>query len=99
MAGSAFRDEALVPGSAEALVEYAGSCRAGRARRPGVAAVTCPLHRRPAPYPDAALTALETITGCGDGLVLAGVALALRTDAHRTQKNRDRRQIREGDGS
>lgn len=46
-------------------------------------------------YPDAALTVLEAITAA-TGLVLPGVAHALRTDAHRTQTEIDR-QIREGD--
>jgi hypothetical protein len=47
------------------------------------------------PYPDAALTVLESITA-GTGLVLPGIAHGLRTEAHRTQTEIDR-QIQEGD--
>ncbi len=47
------------------------------------------------PYPDAALTVLETITAA-TGLVLPGIAHSLRTQAHRTQTEIDR-QIQEGD--
>jgi hypothetical protein len=47
------------------------------------------------PYPDAALTVLESITAA-TGLVLPTIAHALRTEAHRTQTEIDR-QIQEGD--
>ncbi|MBT3150774.1 PAC2 family protein [Streptomyces sp. CHD11] len=85
-------DEAQVPGSAEALVEYR-LMQAGHDVL-GVAAHV-PHYIARSPYPDAALTALETLTAA-TGLVLPGVAHSLRTDAHRTQTEIDR-QIREGD--
>ncbi|MBW5486174.1 PAC2 family protein [Streptomyces bambusae] len=85
-------DEAQVPGSAESLVEF----RLGEAGHDvlGVAAHV-PHYVARSPYPDAALTALEAITAA-TGLVLPGVAHALRTEAYRTQTEIDR-QIREGD--
>ncbi|GAA1590442.1 PAC2 family protein [Streptomyces globosus] len=85
-------DEAQVPGSAESLVEF----RLAQAGHDvlGVAAHV-PHYIARSPYPDAALTVLEAITAA-TGLVLPGVAHALRTEAHRTQTEIDR-QIREGD--
>ncbi|MET3987040.1 PAC2 family protein [Streptomyces sp. PvR034] len=85
-------DEAQVPGSAESLVEF----RLAQAGHDvlGVAAHV-PHYVARSSYPDAALTALEAITGA-TGLVLPTVAHALRTEAHRTQTEIDR-QIREGD--
>ncbi|MCB5183134.1 PAC2 family protein [Streptomyces antimicrobicus] len=85
-------DEAQVPGSAESLIEF----RLGQAGHDvlGVAAHV-PHYVARSPYPDAALTALEAITAA-TGLVLPGVAHALRTEAYRTQTEIDR-QIREGD--
>lgn len=91
VAGSLF-DEAQVPGSAEALVEYR-LMQAGHDVL-GVAAHV-PHYIARSPYPDAALTALEAITAA-TGLVLPGVAHSLRTDAHRTQTEIDR-QIQQGD--
>ncbi|CAM5726041.1 hypothetical protein STENM223S_08489 [Streptomyces tendae] len=85
-------DEAQVPGSAEALVEYR-LMQAGHDVL-GVAAHV-PHYIARSPYPDAALTALEAVTAA-TGLVLPGVAHSLRTDAQRTQTEIDR-QIREGD--
>ncbi|ANW22057.1 PAC2 family protein [Streptomyces clavuligerus] len=85
-------DEAQVPGSAESLVEYR-LMEAGHDVL-GVAAHV-PHYVARSAYPDAALTALEAITGA-TGLVLPGVAHALRTEAHRTQ-NEIERQIGEGD--
>ncbi|MFJ8181955.1 PAC2 family protein [Streptomyces sp. NPDC096105] len=85
-------DEAQVPGSVEALVEYR-LMQAGHDVL-GVAAHV-PHYIARSPYPDAALTALEAITAA-TGLVLPGVAHSLRTDAQRTQTEIDR-QIREGD--
>ncbi|MFC5956096.1 PAC2 family protein [Streptomyces pratens] len=85
-------EEAKVPGSVEALVEYrlmqAGHDVLG-------VAVHVPHYIARSAYPDAALTVLETITAA-TGLVLPGVAHSLRTDAHRTQTEIDR-QVREGD--
>ncbi|CAM5648111.1 PAC2 family protein OS=Streptomyces fumanus OX=67302 GN=GCM10018772_65990 PE=4 SV=1 [Streptomyces fumanus] len=85
-------EEAQVPGSAEALVEY----RLAQAGHDvlGVAAHV-PHYIARSAYPDAALTVLEAITGA-TGLVLPGVAHSLRTEAHRTQTEIDR-QIQEGD--
>ncbi|QNP62766.1 PAC2 family protein [Streptomyces genisteinicus] len=85
-------DEAQVPGSAEALVEYR-LMEAGHDVL-GVAAHV-PHYVARSAYPDAALTALEAITAA-TGLVLPGVAHALRTAAHRTQTEIER-QIGEGD--
>jgi hypothetical protein len=85
-------EEAQVPGSAESLVEYR-LMEAGHDVL-GVAAHV-PHYIARSPYPDAALTVLEAVTGA-TGLVLPGIAHALRTDAHRTQTEIDR-QIQEGD--
>jgi hypothetical protein len=85
-------DEAQVPGSAEALVEYR-LMQAGHDVL-GVAAHV-PHYVARSSYPDAALTVLETITAA-TGLVLPGVAHSLRTEAHRTQTEIER-QIGEGD--
>ncbi|MYS06593.1 PAC2 family protein [Streptomyces sp. SID6041] len=85
-------DEAQVPGSAEALVEYRLT-EAGHDTL-GVAAHV-PHYVARSPYPDAALTALEAVTAA-TGLVLPAVAHALRTEARRTQTEIDR-QIGEGD--
>jgi hypothetical protein len=85
-------EEAQVPGSAEALVEY----RLAQAGHDvlGVAAHV-PHYIARSAYPDAALTVLESITAA-TGLVLPAIAHALRTEAHRTQTEIDR-QIQEGD--
>ncbi|MFD6424496.1 PAC2 family protein [Streptomyces sp. NPDC060198] len=85
-------DEAQVPGSAAALVEY----RLAEAGHDvlGVAAHV-PHYVARSAYPDAALTSLEAITAA-TGLVLPTVAHSLRTAAHRTQTEIDR-QIGEGD--
>src|SRR5690606_9883348 len=88
--GSPF-DEAQVPGSAEALVEYR-LMQAGHDVL-GVAAHV-PHYIARSPYPDAALTVLEAITAA-TGLVLPGVAHSLRTDARRTQTEIDR-QLQQG---
>ncbi|GGW32787.1 PAC2 family protein [Streptomyces xantholiticus] len=85
-------DEAQVPGSAEALVEYR-LMEAGHDVL-GVAAHV-PHYVARSSYPDAALTTLEAITAA-TGLVLPGVAHSLRTEAHRTQTEIER-QIGEGD--
>ncbi|NWF26297.1 PAC2 family protein [Streptomyces sp. PKU-EA00015] len=85
-------DEAQVPGSAEALIEYR-LMEAGHDVL-GVAAHV-PHYVARSAYPDAALTALEAITAA-TGLVLPGVAHSLRTEAHRTQTEIER-QIGEGD--
>ncbi|UYQ61530.1 PAC2 family protein [Streptomyces peucetius] len=85
-------DEAQVPGSAEALVEYR-LMQAGHDVL-GVAAHV-PHYVARSSYPDAALTVLETITAA-TGLVLPAVAHSLRTEAHRTQTEIER-QIGEGD--
>lgn len=89
--GSVF-DEAQVPGSAESLVEY----RLAEAGHDvlGVAAHV-PHYVARSPYPDAALAALETITSA-TGLVLPGVAHALRTEAHRAQTEIER-QVGQGE--
>ncbi|WP_031072719.1 PAC2 family protein [Streptomyces sp. NRRL S-118] len=85
-------DEAQVPGSAESLIEYrlmgAGHDVLG-------VAAHVPHYVSRSPYPDAALTALEAITAA-TGLVLPGVAHALRAEAQRTQTEIER-QIGEGD--
>ncbi|MFD7440303.1 PAC2 family protein [Streptomyces sp. NPDC059909] len=85
-------DEAQVPGSAESLVEYR-LMQSGHDVL-GVAAHV-PHYVARSAYPDAALTALESITAA-TGLVLPGVAHALRAQAQRTQTEIDR-QIGEGD--
>ncbi|WMX47598.1 PAC2 family protein [Streptomyces roseicoloratus] len=85
-------DEAQVPGSAESLIEFRLT-EAGHDTL-GVAAHV-PHYVARSPYPDAALTTLEAITAA-TGLVLPGVAHALRTEARRTQTEIDR-QIGEGD--
>ncbi|MEU6948202.1 PAC2 family protein [Streptomyces sp. NPDC046316] len=85
-------DEAQVPGSAEALVEFRLT-EAGHDTL-GVAAHV-PHYVARSSYPDAALTALEAITAA-TGLVLPGVAHTLRTEARRTQTEIER-QIGEGD--
>ncbi|OKJ31749.1 proteasome protein [Streptomyces sp. CB01580] len=85
-------DEAQVPGSAESLVEYR-LMEAGHDVL-GVAAHV-PHYVARSAYPDAALTALESITAA-TGLVLPSVAHALRTEAHRTQTEIER-QIGQGD--
>ncbi|MFC4332317.1 PAC2 family protein [Streptomyces andamanensis] len=85
-------EEAEVPGSAAALLEYR-LMEAGHDVL-GVAAHV-PHYIARSPYPDAALTVLEAITAA-TGLVLPGLAHSLRNDAHRTQTEIDR-QIREGD--
>ncbi|MER5944504.1 PAC2 family protein [Streptomyces sp. NPDC001904] len=85
-------EEAQVPGSAEALIEY-------RLTQAGFdvlgVAAHVPHYIARSAYPDAALTALEAVTAA-TGLVLPGIAHALRTEAHRTQTEIDR-QIQEGD--
>jgi hypothetical protein len=87
-----FFEEAQVPGSAESLVEFRLAAAGHDVL--GVAAHV-PHYIARSPYPDAALTALEAITAA-TGLVLPGVAQALRTAAHRTQAEIER-QIGEGD--
>jgi hypothetical protein len=89
--GSLF-EEAQVPGSAEALLQYR-LMQAGHDVL-GVAAHV-PHYIARSPYPDAALTVLEAITAA-TGLVLPGIAHSLRNEAHRTQTEIER-QIREGD--
>ncbi|WP_326802044.1 PAC2 family protein [Streptomyces sp. NBC_01788] len=85
-------EEAQVPGSAEALLEY----RLMQAEHDVLGVAThVPHYIARSPYPDAALTALEAITSA-TGLVLPGIAHSLRNEAHRTQTEIDR-QIREGD--
>ncbi|MCX4509728.1 MULTISPECIES: PAC2 family protein [Streptomyces] len=85
-------DEAQVPGSAEALVEYR-LMQWGHDVL-GVAAHV-PHYIARSAYPDAALTALEAITAA-TGLVLPGIAHTLRTEAQRTQTEIER-QVGEGD--
>ncbi|NML49720.1 PAC2 family protein [Streptomyces sp. R302] len=85
-------DEAQVPGSAQSLIEFRLS-EAGFDTL-GVAAHV-PHYVARSPYPDAALTVLEAVTAA-TGLVLPGVAHALRTEARRTQTEIDR-QIGAGD--
>ncbi|MEV6103378.1 PAC2 family protein [Streptomyces sp. NPDC051940] len=88
----AYFDEASVPGSAEAFVEYRLS-QAGHDVL-GVAAHV-PHYLARSTYPDAALTVLEAITAA-TGLVLPRQATALRTEAMRVQ-NEIERQVEEGD--
>lgn len=85
-------EEAQVPGSVEALIEY----RLAEAGHDvlGVAAHV-PHYVARSAYPDAALTALEAVTAA-TGLVLPGAAHTLRTEALRTQEEIER-QISEGD--
>ncbi|MFF4405431.1 PAC2 family protein [Streptomyces sp. NPDC001404] len=85
-------DEAQVPGSAEALVEF----RLAEAGHDvlGVAAHV-PHYLARSAYPDAALIALEAVTAA-TGLVLPDTAHGLRTVALRTQEQIER-QIAEGD--
>ncbi|PRH80148.1 proteasome protein [Streptomyces solincola] len=85
-------DEAQVPGSAEALVEYR-LMEAGHDVL-GVAAHV-PHYIARSSYPDAALTAVEAVTAA-TGLVLPSVAHTLRTQAQLTQTEIER-QIGEGD--
>ncbi|OEJ96701.1 PAC2 family protein [Streptomyces thermolilacinus] len=85
-------DEAQVPGSAVALIEYR-LIEAGHDVL-GVAAHV-PHYVARSTYPDAALTAVEAITAA-TGLVLPAVAHNLRTAAQRTQTEIER-QIGEGD--
>ncbi len=89
---TAFFEEAQVPGSAEALIEY----RLAEAGHDvlGVAAHV-PHYVARSSYPDAALTALEAVTAA-TGLVLPSAAHSLRTEALRTQEEIER-QIGEGD--
>lgn len=85
-------DEAQVPGSAEALVEF----RLAEAGHDvlGVAAHV-PHYLARSAYPDAALIALEAVTAA-TGLVLPDTAHGLRTAALRTQEQIES-QIAEGD--
>ncbi|POX40372.1 proteasome protein [Streptomyces sp. Ru73] len=85
-------EQAQVPGSVEALIEY----RLAEAGHDvlGVAAHV-PHYVARSAYPDAALTALEAVTAA-TGLVLPGAAHTLRTEALRTQEEIER-QISEGD--
>ncbi|WP_228977935.1 PAC2 family protein [Streptomyces sp. DH12] len=85
-------DEAQVPGSAAALIEYRLS-EAGHDVL-GIAAHV-PHYLARSAYPDAALTAVEAVTAA-TGLVLPAVAHGLRTAAQRTQTEIER-QIGEGD--
>ncbi|MGI5337305.1 proteasome assembly chaperone family protein [Streptomyces sp. CA-181903] len=85
-------DEAQVPGSAEALIEYRLT-EAGHDVL-GIAAHV-PHYVARSPYPDAALVALEAITSA-TGLVLPNAAHALRSQALRTQEEIER-QVAEGD--
>ncbi|MBL1097133.1 PAC2 family protein [Streptomyces coffeae] len=85
-------DEAQVPGSAAALIEYR-LVQAGHDVL-GVAAHV-PHYLARSAYPDAALTALETVTAA-TGLVLPGAAHTLRTEALKAQEEIER-QISEGD--
>ncbi|MFE7119855.1 PAC2 family protein [Streptomyces sp. NPDC057654] len=89
---AALFDEAQVPGSAAALIEY----RLAEAGHDvvGVAAHV-PHYVARSSYPDAALTALEAVTAA-TGLVLPSAAHSLRTEALRTQEEIER-QIGEGD--
>ncbi|MEV0279574.1 PAC2 family protein [Streptomyces sp. NPDC050610] len=89
---AAFFDEAQVPGSAAALIEYR-LAEAGHDTL-GVAAHV-PHYVARSSYPDAALTALEAVTAA-TGLVLPSAAHSLRTEALRTQEEIER-QIGEGD--
>ncbi|WP_030256202.1 PAC2 family protein [Streptomyces violens] len=85
-------EQAQVPGSVEALIEY----RLAEAGHDvlGVAAHV-PHYVARSAYPDAALTALETVTAA-TGLVLPSAAHTLRTEALRTQEEIER-QLSEGD--
>ncbi|KAF4407266.1 MULTISPECIES: PAC2 family protein [Streptomyces] len=85
-------EEAQVPGSAASLLEF----RLAEAGHDvlGVAAHV-PHYLARSPYPDAALTALEAVTAA-TGLVLPGVAHALRTQAQLAQTEIER-QVGEGD--
>ncbi|MBU7599636.1 PAC2 family protein [Streptomyces sp. P38-E01] len=85
-------DEAQVPGSAAALLEY----RLTEADH-GVLGVAAhvPHYLARSAYPDAALVALEAVTAA-TGLVLPSVAQELRTKARRTQVEIER-QLAEGD--
>ncbi|MFD5425675.1 PAC2 family protein [Streptomyces sp. NPDC127084] len=85
-------DEAQVPGSAEALVEY--RLMEWGHDVLGIAAHV-PHYLARSAYPDAALTAVEAITAA-TGLVLPSVAHTLRAEAQRTQTAIER-QIGEGD--
>ncbi|WP_338678203.1 PAC2 family protein [Streptomyces sp. SCSIO 30461] len=85
-------DEAQVPGSAEALVEY--RLMEWGHDVLGIAAHV-PHYVARSAYPDAALTAVEAITAA-TGLVLPSVAHTLRAEAQRTQTAIER-QIGEGD--
>ncbi|WP_311765361.1 PAC2 family protein [Streptomyces zingiberis] len=89
--GSLF-EEAQVPGSAAALLEF----RLAQAGHDvlGVAAHV-PHYLARSAYPDAALAVLEAVTAA-TGLVLPGVAHALRTEAQRTRAEIER-QLRQGD--
>ncbi|MET8675946.1 PAC2 family protein [Streptomyces albidoflavus] len=85
-------DQAQVPGSVEALIEYR-LIQTGHDVL-GVGAHV-PHYVARSAYPDAALTALEAITAA-TGLVLPTVAHTLRTEAQRTQTEIER-QVGEGD--
>ncbi|GFH66339.1 MULTISPECIES: PAC2 family protein [Streptomyces] len=85
-------DQAQVPGSVEALIEYR-LIQTGHDVL-GVGAHV-PHYIARSAYPDAALTALEAITSA-TGLVLPTVAHTLRTEAQRTQTEIER-QVGEGD--
>lgn len=91
-APSSLFDEAQVPGSVAALLEY----RLGQAGKGalGVAAHV-PHYIARSSYPDAALVVLEAVTAA-TGLVLPGVAQELRSQARRTQVEIER-QLAEGD--
>ncbi|MDI5963167.1 PAC2 family protein [Streptomyces sp. SL13] len=88
----AWFDEAQVPGSAEGLVEL--RLTEGGHDVLGVAAHV-PHYLSRSPYPDAALTVLEAVTGA-TGLVLPDIAQALRAEAETVQVEIER-QISEGD--
>ncbi|MBM9505586.1 PAC2 family protein [Actinacidiphila acididurans] len=89
----AWFDEAQVPASCAAMIEY----RLAQAGRDvlGVAAHV-PHYLARSPYPDAALAVLETVTAA-TGLVLPDIAHALRNEAHTVRVEIDR-QVAEGDG-
>ncbi|MGD9481799.1 PAC2 family protein [Streptomyces sp. TRM70308] len=86
-------DEAQVPGSASALLEYrliaAGHDVLGLAAH-------VPHYIARSPYPDAALVVVETITSA-TGLVLPALAHTLRGQAHKAQTEIER-QLADGDG-
>jgi hypothetical protein len=88
----AWFDEAQVPASCAALIEFRLT-QAGRDVL-GVAAHV-PHYLARSPYPDAALAVLEAITAA-TGLVLPDVAHALRNEAHTVRVEIDR-QVAEGD--